>query len=96
MQVKQNSDLVSYELTDEELANGSQLHYLQKAVIQNERITLMQELINLKPDDMTASGKETYWQREAYIRGQLDILTHLITKSTTYESLNPTENTQGN
>ena len=87
MQINQHSEFVSYEFTKLELESGSQFHHLQKAILQNERMSIMQELINLKPDDMTESGKETYWQREAYLRGQLDILTHILARSTTYENL---------
>lgn len=85
MQVNQNSDLVTYSLEDTEVVVGNTLNYLQKAAIQNQRVAISQELINLKPDDMTNAGKETYWQREAYLRGQLDILTHLLQLSESYE-----------
>lgn len=85
MQVNQNSDLVTYSLEEAEVVVGNTLNYLQKAAIQNQRVAISQELINLKPDDMTTAGKETYWQREAYLRGQLDILTHLLQLSESYE-----------
>ena len=88
MQINNSSDLVSYTLTDEESANGSQLHGLQKAVLQNDRIAIMQDIINLKPDSMDEAGKETYWQREAYLRGQLDMLTYILSRSTAYEETN--------
>ena len=85
MQINPQNDFVTYDMTQGEFEAGSQFHHLQKAVLQNNRVSIMQELINLKPDDMSESGKETYWQREAYLRGQLDILTHVLAQSTKYE-----------
>lgn len=81
MQVKQNSDFVTYELTDQEFIAGSTFNYLQSAIIQNRRIDVTEQLVQLKPNRMNDEGKESYWQEEAYLRGQLDILTHLLTAS---------------
>lgn len=98
MQVNNNSNFITYELSELDVANGSQLNYLQAAIIQNQRVNIMQDLVNLKPDDMSSNGKETYWQREAYLRGQLDILTHLIDTSKAIQiAVDPnSETNQGN
>lgn len=86
MQIKQDSNFVSYELTDHEHENGCVLNYLQRGVIQNQRVEVMEQLVGLTPSVMTQDGKESYWQQEAYLRGQLDILTHLLERSTTIEN----------
>lgn len=85
MQINQNSDLLTYDMTADEVVASQQFSHLQKAYLQNERVAVMQDLINLKPDEMTEAGKETYWQREAYLRGQLDILTLLLRQSASHE-----------
>lgn len=82
MQPSLNNEFIVYDLTELESEVGKQFNHLQQAVIQNERMSITRDLINLRPDDMTDSGKETYWQREAYLRGQLDILTHILAQST--------------
>lgn len=81
MQVNNNSDFVTYTISEQEQLNGTILNYLQKAVIQNERMRIMEQLVQLTPENMNTSGQETYWQQEAYLRGQLDIYTHLLTAS---------------
>lgn len=83
MQPNLNSDYVTYHLEEEELLIGSQLNYLQRAVIQNQRVEVGAQLIALTPSTMSEEGKETYWQQEAYLRGQLSILSYLIDKSDT-------------
>lgn len=86
MQIKQDSNFVSYELTPSEQENGCVLNYLQRGVIQNQRVEVMEQLVGLTPGNMNQDGKESYWQQEAYLRGQLDILTHLLERSTTIEN----------
>ncbi len=81
MQINLNSDLITYTLEDGEQEAGSALNYLQRAVIQNRRVEVSAQLLSLTPSTMSEEGKETYWQQEAYLRGQLDILTHLIALS---------------
>jgi hypothetical protein len=81
MQVNHNSNLVTYVIDEAELLSGSHLNYLQVAVLQNQRVEIMEQLISLTPSTMSKEGQETYWQQEAYLRGQLDILTHLIATS---------------
>jgi hypothetical protein len=81
MQINHNSDCVTYVIEEQELLSGCALNYLQRAVIQNMRVEIMQQLVSLTPSTMSQEGKETYWQQEAYLRGQLDILTNLISKA---------------
>lgn len=90
MQVNQRNDFVTYELTEDEFVAGSTLNYLQVGVIQNRRMEITEQLVQLKPHRLNDEGKESYWQEEAYLRGQLDILTHLITASKAAElAVNP-------
>lgn len=86
MQTNLNSDLVTYQLEEGEEANGAHLNHLQKAVIQNERVAIIRQLAFLTPSTLTEDGKESYWQQEAYLRGQCDILTHLLEKSSAVEA----------
>jgi hypothetical protein len=81
MQINHNSDCITYVIEEQELLSGCALNYLQRAVIQNMRVEIMQQLVSLTPSTMSQEGKETYWQQEAYLRGQLDILTNLISKA---------------
>lgn len=93
MQINSNSNLVSYAISDIEDTNGRIFNYLQCAVIQNRRVEVMDELAHLKPDELTQPGKETYWQRQAYLRGELDALTHMLDTSKALEaSLDPNKN----
>ena len=86
MQINQLSDLVTYTLTDQEQLNGMVINHLQRAVMQNQRVEIISQLVSLTPQNMEVSGKETYWQQEAYLRGQLDILTHILERSTAVEN----------
>lgn len=81
MQINNNSEFVSYDMTEDEQLNGQILNHLQKAVIQNQKVSVMAQLVQLSPERMDENGKESYWQQEAYLRGQLDIYTHLLTVS---------------
>ena len=86
MQPNLNNDLITYSMTEDEVAAGAVLNSLQKAALQNEKVELIRQLASLTPDSMSAEGKESYWQQEAYLRGQLDIYTHLLEKSSIVES----------
>jgi hypothetical protein len=68
----------SYNLTEQELKLGAQLSSLNVAVIQNLRSTIAEEKLNLvfTPNDVLS-----YTQQEAYLKGQLDILQHLLTSN---------------
>ena len=81
MQPNLNNDLITYSMTEDEVAAGAVLNSLQKAVLQNEKVELIRQLASLTPDSMSAEGKESYWQQEAYLRGQADILTHQLAKA---------------
>ena len=63
--------------TDDVLA-GSILSAMQLGVIQNRRVDIAEQKLNLEftPNDVPA-----YTQQEAYLKGQLDILQHLIDSS---------------
>lgn len=94
MQHNLNSNYITHIMNESEILSGTVLNYLQKGVLQNRKVEVMEQLVGLTPTSMTEDGKETYWQQEAYLRGQLDILTHLLTAS---ESVEQTlEQTQSN
>lgn len=98
MQPNLSSNLVQYNLDNSELITGSTLNYFQAAVIQNMRVDIIQQLVNTTPQELTESGKAEYFQQKAYLRGQLDILSHLLdaSSSASSESSLPTFESEGN
>lgn len=81
MQINLRSDTVTYILTEEEQLQGALLTSAQQAVLQNERVNILKQLAYLTPSTMSEEGKESYWQQEAYLRGQLDFITHTLDKA---------------
>ena len=70
-----NNTFSTYKLTEEEQRNGSILSSLTVAVIQNLRSGIAEEKIRLTIDP---NNTLSFIQQEAYLRGQLDILTYLL------------------
>jgi hypothetical protein len=68
----------SYNLTEDEEKSGSQLSSLNVAMIQNLRSSIAEEKLNLvfTPNDVLS-----YTQQEAYLKGQLDILSFLLNQN---------------
>ena len=68
-----------YQLSEEETAAGRALSLASQAVIQNLIATVAEEKLHLvlDPQNITA-----YSQQEAYLRGQIDILSFLIDQAT--------------
>lgn len=77
MPVPVNNGFESYILSAEEELEGYFLNYLQQAVIQNLKMQSVAQRLSLTAADLTEAGKESYWQQEAYLRGQIDAYTHL-------------------
>lgn len=78
MNINPNSLYNSYNLSEAELLEGCLLNPHQRARIQNMRLETIEQKLSLAPSSLTPDGKESYWQQEAYLRGQLDILTNLL------------------
>ena len=85
MQQVLNNPYTTYALTAQEEEDGQILNPLLKAVIQNRRMEIIAQKLGLKAE-MSEEGQRNYWQLEAYLRGQLDILTHLLEASDAIES----------
>lgn len=68
----------SYDLAEDEARNGAILTSLNIAVLQNLRTNIAEEKLNLifTPNDVLS-----YTQQEAFLKGQLDILSFLINSS---------------
>jgi hypothetical protein len=64
-----------YEMTEDEQRAGQALSLSNQAVIQNLIATIAEEKLHLVLD---ANNITAYAQNEAYLRGQLDILRHLL------------------
>ena len=64
-----------YELNEDEQRAGQALSLSNQAVIQNLIATISEEKLHLVLD---ATNITAYAQQEAYLRGQLDILRHIL------------------
>ena len=65
----------SYTLSEDESRNGAMLSSLNIAVIQNLRCSIAEEKLALQ---FTPNDVLSYTQQEAYLKGQLDMLSHLL------------------
>lgn len=72
-----------HQLSDRDQLEGHILSPTQTAVIQNLRMQTVEQKLALAP---SMDSKETYWQQEAYLRGQLDAYNHLLTASDVAQS----------
>lgn len=76
-----NATLQQYLLTDDEISQGVVLNPTQRAYLQNKLVEIVEQKIALTPTDMSAANKESYWQQEAYLRGQYDFIRWLFAAS---------------
>ena len=65
----------TFSLTPDELTKGQQLTSLNVAFIQNLRSQLAEEKLNLV---FTPNDINTYLQQEAHLKGQLDVLSYIL------------------
>ncbi len=65
----------TYTLTEDESRQGAVLSSLNISVMQNLRCSIAEEKLSLQftPNDVLA-----FTQQEAYLKGQLDMLSHLL------------------
>jgi len=75
-----NNPFQTYALDEHEQLSGAVLSPVQRAVIQNMRVEIITQKLSLTAV-LTPEGKESYWQEEAYLRGQLQIIDHLLETS---------------
>lgn len=71
-------------LTPAELSAGTVLSTLNLAVIQNLRVDIAEQKLNLT---FTPNDVLSYTQQEAFLKGQLEILQHLIDTSAASSTL---------
>ena len=74
------SKFLTYVMTAETIQMAHRLTHEQTALLQNLRMETVEQKLNLSPQ-LSEEGKETYWQQEAYLRGQLSILDFLLEAS---------------
>lgn len=77
MLAKENS-FQTYLLTPDEQEVGSLLNAVQRAVLQNLRVDIIEQKLLLAP---TTSDLNQFIQQEAYLRGQLQIIEYLLAAS---------------
>ncbi len=70
-----SNTFTTYSLSEEETKLGQQLSSLNVSVLQNQRAQIAEEKLNLvfTPNDVLS-----YTQQEAYLKGQLDLITYLL------------------
>lgn len=76
-----NNIFTSYSLTDKEKLQGTILNTDQKAVIQNMLSLVAQQKLGLK-----FSATQEFIQEEAYLSGQMDLLSNLLESSDAAET----------
>lgn len=72
------NSFTSYEFTDKEALQGSIFTTLQLQVLQNTLSDIAETKLNLEID---SDKPDSFIQQDAYQKGQLDIISHLITRS---------------
>lgn len=71
----------TFKLSEQEALEASVLYPIQLMSLKNTLAEIVDQKLHLTPNDLSAASKESYWQQEAYLRGQLDIITHLLAAS---------------
>ena len=75
---------ITYELTEEEAIQGAILTVSQKQNIQNHRANIAEEKLSL---DYDVNNPQAFLQKEAHLKGQLDVLNWLLDSSEAAEDL---------
>lgn len=71
-----------YELTDQELEEGTLLTITQKQVIQNQLAVCAEEQLAL---EMDVDAPNRYFQQHAFKKGQIELLQYLLAMSEAVE-----------
>ena len=87
-----SNSFTSYELTEEQVLQGSILNVLQKQVLQNHLATFAEEKLAL---DYTPEAKDQFLQKEAYLKAKIDLVRYLLDSSTMSEELLSNKITSG-
>ena len=82
-----NSSYTTFTLSEQEETESAILSPTQRARVQNLRVETLEQKLSLAPSSLTSDSKESYWQQEAYLRGQLDILSHFLAADEAAQSL---------
>jgi len=72
------NEFTSYNLNEQEVLEGSVLTIDQKYCLQNQLAIIASELLNILYDPL---NPEKFTQEQAYKKGQLDILRHILASS---------------
>lgn len=87
-----SNSFTSYELTEEQVLQGSVFNVLQKQVLQNHLATFAEEKLAL---DYTPEAKDQFLQKEAYLKAKIDLVRYLLDSSTMSEELLSNKITSG-
>lgn len=72
----------SYQLSDEEVSQGTMLTIVQKQVLSNRQANIAEEKLRLEIDP---EHPLAFIQQEAYLKGQLELLDYILEDSATME-----------
>ena len=72
-----NSKYQTYNIAPTELVESHFLAPAQRAHLQNQLVDVIEQKLALSAT-LTPEGKESYWQQEAYLRGQIDFINYLL------------------
>lgn len=80
----QVNEFTSYNLTEEEIQEGSKLTYLQTCIIQNLLARAAQDKLLYVPDVNSPLNK---LYEEAYLAGRIDVLREILTAAANADTL---------
>lgn len=76
-----NNRYQTFHIAESETVEACFYSPAQRARLQNDLVGAIEQKLSLAPSDMTAASKESYWQQEAYLRGQIDYINTLLVGS---------------
>lgn len=79
----------TYALSENEVKLGQQLTSLNVAVFQNQRAQIAEEKLSL---EFTPNDVLSYTQQEAYLKGQLDLLSYILAANEDSQQFHHIEN----
>ena len=82
-----NNGLQEFDLTEEEAQGADVLTSLNRVKLQNLRVSLMVQKFALAPTLNEHGSDPTYWQAEAHLRGQMDLIDQLLEADDTVRAL---------
>lgn len=80
MNLTPHSEFLTYELTEAQQLEGTLLAPIQRAILQNRKMSAIAQIVALRPHEMDEAGKSAYFVQLAHLQGQIDILEELLSQ----------------